>query len=70
MAEELRKEAKIKKWWEQSDRKVVFRSFCNPGHDAIPIEGLNSYFTQRECKVLADRLDPNKTGKITFDFFQ
>lgn len=32
---ELRKEARVDKWWEQVDREAVFRSYCSPGEKGI-----------------------------------
>lgn len=70
LADELRKEARIGNWWKNTDREVVFRSFCDPGHKNIQNANLTNYFTERECKILLDRFDPNKTGEISYDFFQ
>jgi len=30
---------------------------------------MKKYFTERECKILLDRFDPNKTGCISFEQF-
>lgn len=49
---------------------MVFRSFCDPGHKNILNANLANYFTERECKILLDRFDPNKTGEISYEFFQ
>ena len=70
IADELRKQARIKRWWNDVDREMVFRSYCDPGHKGIKADNLGKYFTERECRILLDRFDPNKTGEITFDFFQ
>lgn len=47
LAEELRKEARISRWWNDNDKEVVFRGYCQPGEKAIAAETLNNYFTQR-----------------------
>jgi hypothetical protein len=62
VAEELKKEAKIRKRWEKIDREAVFRGYCNPGDKVISQNNLGKYFTVRECKILMDRLDPTKSG--------
>lgn len=41
---------------------MIFRMYCNPCEDSIKAEELNKYFTEVECKVLLDRMDPLKTG--------
>ena len=51
------------------DRELVFRGYCRPGDKNIPNPELKKYFTERECKVLLDRLDPNRTGAISYDNF-
>ena len=70
LADELRKEARITKWWSDVDKEVVFRGYCKPGDKSISAQQLAKYFTERECRILLDRFDPNKTGNITYDFFQ
>ena len=47
IAEELKKEARIRRWWEQTDREVVFREYCNPGEKTISLNSLKKYFTER-----------------------
>ena len=67
--EERRKEEQIGKWWEGIDREIVLRGYCRPGDNGIPTQEMRKYFSERECKVLLDRLDPSKTGTITLENF-
>jgi hypothetical protein len=69
LEQEFSKESAIEQWWQEVDREIIFRGYCRPGDKAIPKDELNKYFTERECKILLDRLDPSKTGAITLENF-
>ena len=48
----------------------MFRLYCNPSDEHINGEELNKYFTERESKILLDRMDPFKSGYIELENFR
>jgi hypothetical protein len=50
--------------WKKIDREMMFRVYCNPCDEQISGDEMNKYFTERESRILLDRMDPLKSGYI------